>query len=185
MKRQSNFATHLVVAILAIAFWTLSSSMSYSDGAIVVGNNSYEDAVWGVAINWDTARDAEGYATIRCKERGSNCEIQISFRHTCAALAFVEDRKSYPRAYTARGSTLHDAKYYAQDHCERAEGWECFVAVSICDRADDNYSMFNSPTRTRRASSNSFGGSRSRATLRASPRPVSRPPWFVPFVPPR
>jgi hypothetical protein len=114
------FLVALMLAVPATAATSADKKKSGSHGAIALNRDS--KAV-GYAYDFKAARDAKREALAQCGEK--KCEVVVSFRGGCAAVA-----RSGKRLASSTGATRDEAETKATRKC----GKDCAVVAWACTK---------------------------------------------------
>lgn len=94
-------------------------------GAIAYGPST---GALGWSYKQDTREEAESVALEKCGARGEDCEVEVSFNDTCAAVSAGDTG----RPSWALGATAREAQVNALERCRREGGRRCGVKKSVC-----------------------------------------------------
>jgi len=123
VSRRPSPVALLILVLLTAPIGTLAAADLY--GAFAY---SAEDGKYGYAFDFPEANQADQRAHQECSTRSrGNCEVVLSFRNGCGALARGQD-KGYGAAWARRSE---DAAKAALDGC-RQNSAGCRVADTVC-----------------------------------------------------
>lgn len=97
-----------------------------SYGAIAYG---IKDEAYGWSHGWNDQEKAEQVALKNCAEHGSDCEIQVWFYNSCAAVAADAELVTW-----GLDDSEKNAQTSALDKCTKAGGANCTLKTSHCSR---------------------------------------------------
>lgn len=122
------------LASAAILFAGACSAAEYREpkhsfGAIAAAR---ENTGVGSAVNWPTQEEASRQAMAQCQETsgGKACQIRITFRNACAAVA----QSSNLHAGYAWGDTPEKAQQEALNACRGAAQQDCRITHNFCSK---------------------------------------------------
>lgn len=126
--------TLIAVALIGVLLLSWTDRCT-AEAAIALGRGPNGTYWWGGASNHTTLREARAAALARCRRRGPNCSVIMTFRKGCFAFA----TSAYGRAYSMGAQrTLREARAHVLSRCRRiSRGRPCVVKKSFCDSVDE------------------------------------------------